>query len=210
VKHAPQNWVLKNVSGGILLQDNDIRPLTQADLKVVTTREPTPEEISAATGLSLEVVQSLAALNTGEVRLDAPVLQLVVGNGHHARFDGDLGPALAAWIARTVPPLVMASGDCLGELHELRSAAREHRRTDGRVRLHDTTLLHRQATALEKNGVRNPDLSDVVKRSRTPNQLDMIAGHSEASREHRREVSNAMGMTAGVVVAEFRGGGESL
>jgi phosphoribosylaminoimidazolecarboxamide formyltransferase/IMP cyclohydrolase len=44
VKHAPQNWVLKNVSGGILLQDNDIRPLTQADLKVVTTREPTPEE----------------------------------------------------------------------------------------------------------------------------------------------------------------------
>jgi len=44
VKHAPQNWVLKNVSGGILLQDNDIRPLTEADLKVVTTRQPTPEE----------------------------------------------------------------------------------------------------------------------------------------------------------------------
>jgi RNA polymerase primary sigma factor len=36
-------------------------------------REPTPEEISKATGLSMEVVQSLAALNTGEVRLDAPL-----------------------------------------------------------------------------------------------------------------------------------------
>ena len=36
-------------------------------------REPTPEEIANATGLSLDVVQSLAALNTSEVRLDAPL-----------------------------------------------------------------------------------------------------------------------------------------
>src|SRR5882724_11288363 len=36
-------------------------------------REPTPEEIAHATGLSLDVVQSLAALNTGDVRLDAPL-----------------------------------------------------------------------------------------------------------------------------------------
>jgi phosphoribosylaminoimidazolecarboxamide formyltransferase / IMP cyclohydrolase len=44
VKHAPQKWVLKNVSGGILLQDNDLRQLSDADLKVVTSRQPTPEE----------------------------------------------------------------------------------------------------------------------------------------------------------------------
>jgi phosphoribosylaminoimidazolecarboxamide formyltransferase / IMP cyclohydrolase len=37
-------WVLKNVSGGLLLQDTDIRPLQDADLKVVTKRAPTPEE----------------------------------------------------------------------------------------------------------------------------------------------------------------------
>jgi RNA polymerase primary sigma factor len=36
-------------------------------------REPTPEEIAAAVGLSLDVVQSLAALNTADVRLDAPL-----------------------------------------------------------------------------------------------------------------------------------------
>ena len=36
-------------------------------------REPTPEEIAHAVGLSLEVVQSLAALNTADVRLDAPL-----------------------------------------------------------------------------------------------------------------------------------------
>ena len=44
IKHAGQKWVLKNVSGGILVQDADVRPLTDADLKVVTTRPPTSEE----------------------------------------------------------------------------------------------------------------------------------------------------------------------
>ena len=41
-----QKWVLKNVSGGVLLQDNDMRPLTAADLKIVTERKPTEHEMS--------------------------------------------------------------------------------------------------------------------------------------------------------------------
>jgi len=44
---ANQKWILKNVSGGILVQDADVRPLQDADLKVVTKRPPTPEEIRA-------------------------------------------------------------------------------------------------------------------------------------------------------------------
>jgi len=47
VKAAPQKWTLKNVSGGILLQDHDSRPLQDIDLKVVTQRAPTPEETRA-------------------------------------------------------------------------------------------------------------------------------------------------------------------
>jgi phosphoribosylaminoimidazolecarboxamide formyltransferase/IMP cyclohydrolase len=47
VKAAPQKWTLKNVSGGILLQDNDVRPLQDVNLKVVTQRAPTPEEARA-------------------------------------------------------------------------------------------------------------------------------------------------------------------
>ena len=47
VKAAPQKWTLKNVSGGILLQDADSRTLQDSDLKVVTQRAPTPEEIRA-------------------------------------------------------------------------------------------------------------------------------------------------------------------
>jgi phosphoribosylaminoimidazolecarboxamide formyltransferase/IMP cyclohydrolase len=47
VEVAPmeQKWVLKNVSGGVLLQDNDVRPLTDADLKVVSERKPTEQEM---------------------------------------------------------------------------------------------------------------------------------------------------------------------
>jgi phosphoribosylaminoimidazolecarboxamide formyltransferase/IMP cyclohydrolase len=41
---SDQKWTLKNVSGGMLVQDADLRPLTDADLKVVTRRPPTPEE----------------------------------------------------------------------------------------------------------------------------------------------------------------------
>jgi phosphoribosylaminoimidazolecarboxamide formyltransferase/IMP cyclohydrolase len=47
VNHAPQRWVLKNVSGGVLLQDNDLRQVEEKDLKVVTKRVPTAEEIRA-------------------------------------------------------------------------------------------------------------------------------------------------------------------
>jgi phosphoribosylaminoimidazolecarboxamide formyltransferase / IMP cyclohydrolase len=44
VVDCPQNRVLKNVSGGVLLQDADDRPLQEADLKIVTKRSPTPQE----------------------------------------------------------------------------------------------------------------------------------------------------------------------
>ena len=47
VTAVDQKWALKNVSGGMLVQDADIRPLQDADLKVVTKRAPTPEETRA-------------------------------------------------------------------------------------------------------------------------------------------------------------------
>ncbi len=46
---------------------------TAEALRQELRREPTPEEIAHAVGLSLDVVQALAALNTADVRLDAPL-----------------------------------------------------------------------------------------------------------------------------------------
>jgi RNA polymerase primary sigma factor len=78
-------WIRQAILASLARQGRTVRvPLNRtADLsRIVRTaealrqelrREPTPEEISASVGLSLDVVQSLAALNTAEVRLDAPV-----------------------------------------------------------------------------------------------------------------------------------------
>jgi len=44
VPEGRQNWVLKNISGGMLVQDSDSHKLAEADLKVVTKRQPTAEE----------------------------------------------------------------------------------------------------------------------------------------------------------------------
>src|SRR5580700_6558096 len=44
---SDQKWVLKNVSGGMLVQDADARVLQESDLKVLTKRPPTPEETRA-------------------------------------------------------------------------------------------------------------------------------------------------------------------
>src|SRR5213596_4348306 len=78
-------WFRQTILSALARQGRTVRvPLNRtADLsRIVRTaeylrqtlrREPTPEEIADATKLSLEVVQSLAALNTGDVRLDAPL-----------------------------------------------------------------------------------------------------------------------------------------
>jgi len=39
-----QTWVLKNISGGMLVQDADLHRLSESDLKVVTKRLPTADE----------------------------------------------------------------------------------------------------------------------------------------------------------------------
>jgi phosphoribosylaminoimidazolecarboxamide formyltransferase/IMP cyclohydrolase len=44
VPAGQQNWVLKNISGGMLVQDADRHKLAESDLKIVTKRPPTAEE----------------------------------------------------------------------------------------------------------------------------------------------------------------------
>lgn len=44
IRESRQKWSLRNVSGGMLLQDTDLHQLKDSDLKVVTRRPPTPKE----------------------------------------------------------------------------------------------------------------------------------------------------------------------
>jgi phosphoribosylaminoimidazolecarboxamide formyltransferase / IMP cyclohydrolase len=47
VEAAPHQWTIKNISGGVLIQDFDDRPLELSDLKIFSQRPPTPEETRA-------------------------------------------------------------------------------------------------------------------------------------------------------------------
>ena len=47
VTPAPPGPVIKNVSGGVLVQDPDVYALKDSELKVVSQRQPTPEEMRA-------------------------------------------------------------------------------------------------------------------------------------------------------------------
>jgi RNA polymerase primary sigma factor len=78
-------WIRQAILASLARQGRTVRvPLNRtADLSRIIRsaetlrqelrREPTAEEIANATGLAVDVVQSLAALNTSDVRLDAPV-----------------------------------------------------------------------------------------------------------------------------------------
>jgi RNA polymerase primary sigma factor len=78
-------WIRQAILSSLARQGRTVRvPLNRtADLSRIVKaseiirqqrgREPTREELAQLTGLSVEVVQSLAALNTGDVRLDAPM-----------------------------------------------------------------------------------------------------------------------------------------
>ncbi len=47
IEAVPSRWVLKNISGGLLVQDADLLSAQEKDLKVVSKRPPTDEEIRA-------------------------------------------------------------------------------------------------------------------------------------------------------------------
>ena len=78
-------WIRQAILASLARQGRSVRvPLNRtADLSRIVRaaealrqelrREPTPEEISNLTGLAVDVVQSLSALNTTDVRLDAPL-----------------------------------------------------------------------------------------------------------------------------------------
>jgi RNA polymerase primary sigma factor len=78
-------WIRQSILAAIARQGRTVRvPLNRtADLSRIIKscevlrqqlgREPTPEEIAPLVNLSVDVVQALSALNTSDVRLDAPL-----------------------------------------------------------------------------------------------------------------------------------------
>ena len=78
-------WIRQAILSSLANQGRSVRvPLNRASdlakifrererLKQEIVRDPTPQELSEATGLSAEIVESLQTLNAAEIRLDAPI-----------------------------------------------------------------------------------------------------------------------------------------
>jgi RNA polymerase primary sigma factor len=78
-------WIRQAILSSLANQGRAVRvPLNRASdlakifrererLKQELRRDPTPQELSEATGLSPEIVESLQTLNAAEIRLDAPI-----------------------------------------------------------------------------------------------------------------------------------------
>jgi RNA polymerase primary sigma factor len=78
-------WIRQAILSALANQGRAVRvPLNRASdlakifrererLKQEIGRDPTPQELSEATGLSPEIVESLQTLNAAEIRLDAPI-----------------------------------------------------------------------------------------------------------------------------------------
>ncbi|MDB4912034.1 MAG: polymerase sigma factor [Gemmatimonadetes bacterium] len=78
-------WIRQAILSSLAKQGRTVRvPLNRTSdlsriikgaeiLRQKLRREPMPEELAQLTGLSVDVVQALSALNSGDVRLDAPM-----------------------------------------------------------------------------------------------------------------------------------------
>src|SRR5690554_5518499 len=78
-------WIRQAILSSLANQGRSVRvPLNRASdlskifrererLKQELGRDPTPQDLAAATGLSPEIVESLQTLNASEIRLDAPI-----------------------------------------------------------------------------------------------------------------------------------------
>ncbi|HEY0154214.1 MAG TPA: RNA polymerase sigma factor RpoD/SigA [Longimicrobium sp.] len=78
-------WIRQAILSALANQGRSVRvPLNRASdlakifrererLKQELRRDPSPQELSEATGLSPEIVESLQTLNAAEIRLDAPI-----------------------------------------------------------------------------------------------------------------------------------------
>jgi phosphoribosylaminoimidazolecarboxamide formyltransferase/IMP cyclohydrolase len=87
VPAGQHNWVLKNISGGLLVQDSDLHRLVEADLKVVSKRPPTPEEKRALL-FAWKVCKHVKSNAIVYARQDARDGQTVgVGAGQMSRVD---------------------------------------------------------------------------------------------------------------------------
>ena len=106
-------------------------------------------------------------------------------------------------VPAAVPPLVVGLGDLGRHLEQRRRVAGEDPVAHARVGLHHLELLDRQRAGSCEHGVGHGDLADVVEASRQTELLAPFGVLAEGVGDLGRHVADALGVLAGLGVAEL-------
>jgi len=123
---------------------------------------------------------------------------------------GDERDRLAAQplgVARPIPALVVAADGREGGLQEL--DPRDDLRADGGMVADERHLLRREDAPLREDGVRDPDLADVVQDPAVLEVRERLLGEPELAPDLHRERRNPLGVAARVGILRVHRGGEA-
>ena len=123
---------------------------------------------------------------------------------------GISSPTSPLGIPAAVEALVVSQRDGCREAEQLALGVGEDLVADRRVALHLFALLGRQGAGLAKDLARGGDLSDVVHRSRHPQQMDLLGVETEVSSQEGGDLSHPVDVLPGGEVVKLDRLGESF
>src|SRR5205823_11173914 len=113
----------------------------------------------------------------------------------------DLLALQAQRVARPVPPLVVLSHDARGPVEQLDAA--QYLLPMQRVLAHLTPFFFRQRRGLAQDGVRHPDLADVVEERAEFERARLLAAEAEFAPEAEAEADDPLRVSGGLGVARL-------
>lgn len=123
-----------------------------------------------------------------------------VSHGGDAPLDGNVLRGESAGVAGTVPFLVMGMRDAFGCSHQFVVGTLKDSGAGGSVRLHDHSLIGREASGLVQDLVGDSEFSDVVHGAGAEHEEGEVLGVAESAREDFAVHADALDVVSGVVV----------
>ncbi len=124
---------------------------------------------------------------------------------HDASLDRDVLGGEPAWVATSIPALVVRQRDCRAHIEDRGGRTTQQTVPLLGVRLHDRALLGSELARLQEDCVGDRDLAHIVQRRGVADPPAEVRVHSDRFGEQRREASDALDVSAGVLVAKLDG-----
>ena len=157
--------------------------------------------IEMRTGLFLNHAPRLSAATGLTVRPVGGKHVIGIGDCHDPGLYGDSVRDQPMRVATSIHPLVVVEN--AEQLALEMPAALQNRNADLRVRLHDCGLGFRERPVLFENGVRDPELANIVEESGTRQDAELGGGHAKLPSDLDAELGDAPVVTLGLTIFDL-------